>query len=151
MCGNTSEHAYCVFSMHSELETKWNDEITNSKGKEKKPKLWKSIFMMFSVKKVLVLVFTFVLFAASRLLAPLFLGYLMTILISSGQQENNLFYGCATAVAMVINVLIGCSAMHYYCYQCEVQGIRISSAIMKRSGLQKGESNKRDLSYFLAL
>ena len=111
------------------LQTKWNHEITNSKGKEKKPKLWKSIFMMLSVKEVLFVVFIGFLYAIYCLLAPLFLGYLITILISREQQENKLFYGCALAVAMVINALVGCFAMHHLSYRCEVQGIRISSAI----------------------
>ena len=111
------------------LQTKWNDEITNSKEKEKKPKLWKSIFRMFSVKDILFVVFTGVLYVIYCLLSPLFLGYLMNILISSEQQENNLLYGCALAVAMGINTLVGCFAMHHFSYQCELQGIRISSAI----------------------
>ena len=70
-------------SVTERLQTKWNDEITNSKGKEKKPKLWKSIFTMLSVKKVIFVLFTGVLYAISCLLAPLFLGYLITIQISA--------------------------------------------------------------------
>ena len=111
------------------LQTKWNDEITNSKEKEKKPKLWKSIFRMLSVKDILFVVFTGVLYVIYCLLSPLFLGYLMNILISSEQQENNLLYGCALAVAMGINALVGCFAMHHFSYQYELQGIRISSGI----------------------
>ena len=116
-------------SVTERLQTKWNDEITNSKGKENKPKLWKSIFMMLSVKEVLIVVFTGALYVIYCLLSPLFLGYLMTILISGKQQENSLLYGCALAVAMGINALVGCFAMHQFSYQCELQGIRISSAI----------------------
>ena len=85
--------------------------------------------MMLSVKKVLIIVFIGVLYAIGCLLVPLFPGYLLTILISGGQQENKLFYGCALAVAMGINTLVGCFAMHHFSYQCELQGIRISSAI----------------------
>ena len=116
-------------SVTERLQTKWNDEITNSKAKEKKPKLWKSIFMMLSVKEILFVVLIGVLYAIYCLLSPLFLGYLMTILISGEQQENNLLYGCALAVAMGVNALVGCFSMHHFCYQCELQGIKISSAI----------------------
>ena len=116
-------------SVTERLQTKWNDEIANSKRKENKPKLWKSIFRMLSVKEVLLVVFTGLLFVIYCLLAPLFLGYLMIILISGEQQKNNLPYGCALAVAMGINALVGCFAMHHFSYQCELQGIRISSAI----------------------
>jgi len=116
-------------SVTERLQTKWNDEITNSKGKEKKPKLWKSIFMMLSIKEVFFVVFTGVLWVVSCLLSPLFLGYLITMLISGEQQEDNLLYGCALAVTMGINALVGCFAMHHFSYQCELQGIRISSAI----------------------
>ena len=116
-------------SITERLQTKWNEEITNSKGKEKKPKLWKSIFMILSVKEVLFVVFTGVLYAIYCLLSPLFLGYLITTLISGEQQENTLIYGCALAVAMGINSLVGCFAVHHFSYQCELQGIRISSAI----------------------
>ena len=136
-------------SVTKRLETKWNDEITNSKGKEKKPKLWKSIFMLLSVKKVLIIVFTGVLYAISCLLAPLFLGFLLTILISGEQQENKLFYGCALAVAMGINTLVGCFAMHHFFYQCEVQGIRISSAI--KGLVYRKVSPIKDQYNFLAL
>ena len=116
-------------SVTERLQTKWNEEITNSKGKDNTPKLWKSIYMMLSVKEILFVVFTGVLYVIYCLLSPLFLGYLMTILISGEQQENSLLYGCALAVAMCINALVGCFAMHHFSYQCELQGIRISSAI----------------------
>ena len=53
----------------------------------------------------------------------------MTTLISGEQQENNLLYSCTLAVAMCINALVGCFAMHHFSYQCELHGIRISSAI----------------------
>lgn len=62
--------------------------------------------MMLSVKKVLIIVFIGVLYAIGCLLVPLFLGFLLTILISGGQQENKLFYGCALAVAMGINTYV---------------------------------------------
>ena len=138
-------------SVTERLQTKWNDEITNSKGKENKPRLWKSIFMMLSVKEVLIVVFTGALYVIYCLLAPLFLGYLMTILISDEQQENNLLYGCALAVAMGINALVGCFAMHQFSYQCELQGIRISSAI--KGLVYRKVSSIRDLylSNFLVL
>ena len=116
-------------SVTERLQTRWNNEITNSKGKENKPKLWKSIYMMLSVKEILFVIFIGVLYAIYCLLSPLFLGYLMNILISGKQQENNLLYGCVLAVAMGINALVGCFAMHHFSYQCELQGIRISSAI----------------------
>ena len=116
-------------SVTERLQTKWNDEITNSKGKEKKPKLWKSIFMMLSVKEVLVVVFTRAFYVFSCLLAPLLLGYLVSIQISGEPQQNNVFYGCALAVAMGTNALVGSFGMHHFSYQCELLGIRISSAL----------------------
>ena len=116
-------------SVTERLQTKWNDEITNSKGKEKKPKLWKSILMMLSVKEILFVVLAGAVYVISCLLTPLLLGYLMTILISGGQQENNLLYGCALAVAMGVNAIVGSFGIHHFSYQCELQCIRISSAI----------------------
>ena len=116
-------------SVTERLQTKWNDEITNSKGKEKMPKLWKSILMMLSVKEILFVVLAGAFYVIPCLLTPLLLGYLMTILISGGQQENNLLYGCALAVAMGVNEIVRSFGIHHFSYQCELQGIRISSAI----------------------
>ena len=115
-------------SVTERLQTKWNDEITNSKGKEKMPKLWKSILMMLSVKEILFVVLAGAFYVIPCLLTPSLLGYLMTILISGGQQENNL-YGCALAVAMGVNPIVASFGFHHFSYQCELQGIRISSAI----------------------
>ena len=69
----------------------------------------------------------------------------MTILISGEQQENSLLYGCALAVAMGINALVGCFAMHQFSYQCELQGIRINSAIKGLVYRKVSSIIKRDL------
>ena len=116
-------------SVTERLQTKWNDEIINSKGKEKMPKLWKSILKMLSVKEILFVVLAGAFYVIACLLGPLLLGYLMTILISGGQQGNNLLYGCALAVALGVNTIVASFGIHHFSYQCELQGIRISSAI----------------------
>ena len=44
------------------LQAKWNDEKTKCKGIGKKPKLWKSVLKMVSVKDVMILILTSALF-----------------------------------------------------------------------------------------
>lgn len=111
------------------LQTKWNEEMISSKGKDKRPKLWKSVVKTLSVKKVMVVIFWSALYAICCLLAPLFLGYLITLLMSDKPKKRVVLYGCMLAVAMCINALVGCLGMHHLSYLGELLGIRISSAI----------------------
>lgn len=121
------------------LQTKWNDEMINSKGKDNRPKLWKSVVKTLSVKEVTVVIFSCALYAICCLLAPLFLGYLITLLTSDEPQERKVIYGCVLAVAMSINALVGCLGMQHLSYSGEILGIRISSAIR---GLVYGKVSK---------
>ena len=116
-----------ICSLIEQLKTRWNKEKTKSKGSGKKPKLWKSVLKMISVKELMVLVLTGALVSLYRLLQPLLLGYLVVSLMSAESQKNYLFYGCA--LAMGINALIGSFSMHHFDYRCELLGIRISSAL----------------------
>ena len=114
-------------SLIEQLKTKWNEEKTKWKGSGKKPKLWKSVLKMISVKELVVLVLTGALFSLYCLLQPLLLGYLVVSLMSAGSQKNYLLYGCA--LAMGINALIGSFSNHQFNYRCELLGIRVSSAL----------------------
>ena len=109
------------------LQAKWEKEETKCKENGKKPKLWKSVLKMPSTKDVLLIVSTGAMFALSRILQPLLLGYLMVSLMSATPQHNYLLYGCALAIGF--SVLIGAMSMHHHDYRCEVLGIRISSAL----------------------
>jgi len=109
------------------LKTKWNKEKAKSKENGKKPKLWKSVVGMLSVKEVLVLISMGALYTLCRILQPLLLGYLIVSLMSAEPKYNYLLYGCA--LAMGINGLIHFLAMHQFDYKCELLGIRISSAL----------------------
>ena len=82
---------------------------------------------MPSTKDVVLIVSTGAMFALSRILQPLLLGYLMVSLMSATPQHNYLLYGCA--VAMGFNELIGALSLHHLGYRCEVMGIRIGSAL----------------------
>ena len=114
-------------SLIEQLKTKWNEEKTKCKSSGKKPKLWKSVLKMVSVKELLVLVLTCALFSLSRLLQPLLLGYVVVSLMSAESQNSYLLYGCA--LAMGINALIGSFSMHQFDYRCELLGIRTSGAL----------------------
>ena len=114
-------------SVIEQLQAKWNKEETKCKGKGKKPKLWKSVMKMFSVKEVIVIFLTGGLYTLCRILEPLLLGYLITSLMSSEPQSHYLLYGCA--LAMVINALFRTLNEHQFAYRCEVLGIRIGSAL----------------------
>ena len=115
-------------SVIQQLQAKWNDEKTKCKGNGKKPKLWKSVMKMLSVKEVVFLISTGGLLSLCRVLQPLLLGYLLVSLTSTEEAHRNPFlYGLA--LTMGINSFIGSLSMHHLCYRCELWGIRVSSAL----------------------
>ena len=111
-----------------QLQTKWNEEMTYGK----KPKLWKSVIKMLSVRDITFLIFTITLGCISNLFQPLLLGKLIASLISAKPQNNQqdnyyLLYSCA--LAMGINAVIGRLSMHQSSYRSELLSIKISSAL----------------------
>ena len=109
------------------LQTNWNKEETKCARNGKKPKLWKSVLKMISVKEAMILATTGALYSLSRVLQPLFLGYLISTLMSNEPRNKYLFYGCA--LAMCICALIGSIAMHHQNYRAQMLGMKISSAL----------------------
>jgi len=110
-----------------QLQANWNKEKTKCNRNEKRPKLWKSVIKLLSLKDAIFIVFTNTLFSVSHLLEPLLLGYFISILMSAEPQKNNLLYGCT--LALCINSVIGALSMHHHAYRCELLGIRISCAL----------------------
>ena len=110
-----------------QLKTNWNQERTNCNTNGKNPSLWKSVVKLVSIKDVFVIVFTAGLFTVSRLLQPLFLGYLVSTLMAAESKQRYLLYACA--LAMCIIAFVGSLGVHQYDYRCEVLAIRISSAL----------------------
>ena len=58
-------------SVIGQLQTKWNKEVRKFRENGERPKLWKSVLKMLSVNTL------------SRILQPLFLGYLIVSLMSA--------------------------------------------------------------------
>ena len=110
-----------------QLQANWNKEKTKCNGNQKRPRLWKCVIKLTSVKDALIIVFTNALFSTSALLQPLLLGYFISILMSSEPEKDNLLYGCA--LALCINAVIEAFCMHHHEYRCELLGIRISCAL----------------------
>jgi len=108
------------------LQASWNKEQTKDNGNQKRPKLWKCVIKLISLKDAMIIVFTSVLKSVSRLLQPLLLGYLISTLTSDEPQKYNL-YGCT--LALCINALIRALSMHQHDYRCELLGIRMSCAL----------------------
>lgn len=106
------------------LKRKWNEEITNCKGKGKKPRLWKSVMKMFPNKDVLFLLLIGTSNAVCRILEPLLFGYFMAFLLSTESQHSYRLYGCA--LAMLLTSLTRNLLAHQFAYRGEVWGIRIS-------------------------
>ena len=87
-------------SVIEKLQTKWNDEKANSKSNNKKPKLWRSVIKMVSIKEAFIIISMGVLDLVGRIIAPLFLGFLVSTLMSTEKpQTNALLYCCALAMA----------------------------------------------------
>ena len=122
-----------------QLQANWNKEKTKCDRNQKRPKLWKSVIKLISVKDVMIIVFTNVLYAMFRFLQPLLLGYFISILMSAEPKKDNLLYVCA--LALCINSVIGTLGMHHRGYTCEMLGIRINCAL-KGLIYHKVSSNK---------
>ena len=110
-----------------QLETSWSQERINCNMNGKKPSLWKSVVKMVSIKDVFIIVFTAGMFTVSRLLQPLFLGYLVSTPMAAEAKRTYLLY--AYALAMYVNASVGSLGVHQFHYRCEVLAIRISSAL----------------------
>ena len=110
-----------------QLQANWNKEKTKCNRDKKWPKLWKSVIKLISVKDAMIIVFTNALYSICRLLQPLLLGYLISILLSDEPKKDNLLYGCT--LALCINSVIGVVSMHQQDYRCELLGIRMSCAL----------------------
>ena len=109
------------------LQKIWECEKYDCKMNGKRPRLWKSVFDMLSVKDVIIILTGNILSTTSRLLFPLFLGYLVSKLMSTEAENTYRLYACA--LAMCLNGLIGGLGMHQQDYRCEILGIKIASAL----------------------
>ena len=109
------------------LRKSWESEKHHCKVNGKRPKLWKSVFDMLSAKDVTIILTGNILYTTSRLLFPLFLGYLVSKLMSTEAENTYRLYACA--LAMCLNGLIGGLGMHQQDYRCEILGIKIASAL----------------------
>ena len=109
------------------LQKSWESEKHHCKMNGKRPKLWKSVFDMLSAKDVIIILTGNILSTTSRLLFPLFLGYLVSKLMSTEAENTYRLYACA--LAMCLNGLIGNLSMHQQDYRCEILGIKIGSAL----------------------
>ena len=109
------------------LRKSWESEKHHCKVNGKRPKLWKSVFDVLSAKDVIIILTGNILCTTSRLLFPLFLGYLVSKLMSTEAENTYQLYACA--LAMCLNGLIGGLGMHQQDYRCEILGIKIASAL----------------------
>ena len=118
-------------SLIKQLLANWNNETAKCKVNGRRPKLWKSVIKMLSFKETMFIIFASALYSLSRIIQPLFLGYLtstlMSTLVSTEPQTNYLLYACA--VAMGVNALIGCLSMHHVNFRCELLSNRLSSSL----------------------
>ena len=115
-------------SVTEKLQTKWNEEKESCTRNKNRPKLWKSVINMVSVKEALIIVLAGLSDGVGRILQPLFLGVLVSTLMSAEEpQKNVLLYGCV--LAMAGNYFIRSIALHQYFYRCDLLGIKLSSAL----------------------
>ena len=110
-----------------QLRKSWESEKHLCKVNGKRLKLWKSVFDTLSAKDVIIILKGNILSATSVLLFPLFLGYLVSKLMSTEAENTYQLYACA--LAMCLNGLIGGLGMHQRSYRCEILGIKIGSAL----------------------
>lgn len=115
-------------SATEKLQTKWNDEKARCKRNNKRPKLWRSVIKTVSVKEAFIIVLTGFLDSVGRILQPLFLGFVVSALVSEEEpQKNVLLYVCA--LAMAVNYFIKNICMHQYFYRSAVLGVKLCGAL----------------------
>ena len=110
-----------------QLQGNWNKEQTKCNKNQNRPKLWKSVIKLISVKDVIIIGSPIALYSITQLLQPLLLGYLISTLMSAEPTKDNLPYICT--LALCINSVIGTLSMHQRGYRCELLGIRIGCAL----------------------
>ena len=113
--------------LNDQLQADWNKEKTKCNGDQNRPKLWKCVIKLISVKDALIIVLTNTLYSVSILFQPLLLGYFISILMPSEPQKENILYGCT--LALCINSVTGALCMHQQGYRCELLGSRTSCAL----------------------
>ena len=111
------------------LDKKWKEEIANSIEKKKRPKLWKSVLKMISLREAVFVVCCDVLYAIGSLLSPLLIRHLIFMLMSPETHQNNILHGCVLATAVAVNTLVGSLGMQHSGYAAEIMGIRLSNAV----------------------
>lgn len=115
-------------SLTEKLQTRWKEEKAKGEQNGKRPKFWKSVLKLISVKDVLIIMFTGILESCCRIFQPLFLGYLISSLMATTESRNDLLlYACA--VAMGVDALIKSLCVQHFCFRTEVLGVRLTSAI----------------------
>ena len=88
------------------LQNKWSDDVKGCKA-GKRPKLWKCLLKMFSVKSgILVLVFSWVLNTVCRNVQPFLIGFVISRLISSQDPTHEVsLYVCAAAMTACTSLI----------------------------------------------
>ena len=109
------------------LQAKWSEDIADSKIYDVKPKLWKSVLKMLTVKEKMIFVSVMSVETLCHILQPLLLGYLVKSLMTA--EPHNMYLLYSSAIALGINGVISSIASHQADYHSEVLGIKISSAL----------------------
>ena len=108
------------------LQSNWNKEKTKCRENGKKPRLWKSVLKMLSVKDIIIFSLSGAMYSVSKISLILLITYIISALLSS-QAQNNLAY--LSALAMFITSLFQAMGHHHVCYRGELTGIRVSCAL----------------------
>ena len=96
-------------------------------GKSLVMKIKNSVLYLFLFFLVIIILMGNKLSTTSHLLFPLFVGYLVSKLMSTEAENTYQLYACA--LAMCLNGLIGGLGVHQQDYRCEILGIKIASAL----------------------
>ena len=124
------------------LQAKWTEETADSQIYDVKPKLWKSILKMLTAKEKMIIVSAMSVETLCHILQPLLLGYLVKSLMT--EEPHNMYLLYSSAIALGMNGVISSVAMHHANYQCELLGIKISSALKGLVYMKVMNKNVRD-------
>ena len=115
-------------SVTEKLQTNWDDERASCQRNNKKPKLWRCVMKMVPVKEASVIILSGILDSIGRILQPLFLGFLISALISAEEPQKNVsLYGWA--LAMAASYFMHSISLHQFYYRTMVLGMKVSSAL----------------------
>ena len=109
------------------IQKLWNREKKKCAESGNQPRFWKCVLMAVSLRQVALILFTGLMDCTCRVLQPLFLGFLVSELMSA---QNNRSFMFICAASMFVTAVIRSLSFHQCSYHSRLIGMRLMAALM---------------------